>query len=64
MPTFLGSGPVHGVAALVNLNAGDRYIHWGFIQLSVANLIVIILMVAVFVLAIALPFPHKTRGRR
>ncbi len=46
------------------LNVGDRYIHWGFIQLSVANLIVIILMVVVFVLAIALPFPHKTRGRR
>jgi hypothetical protein len=37
------------------------YLQWGFIQISVANLIVIVLMLAVFILAIAAPFP---RGRR
>jgi hypothetical protein len=58
------SAPSHMLGALVNLNVGDRYIHWGFIQMSVANLIVIILMVVVFALAIVLPFPHKVRGRR
>jgi len=63
MPTSLVSTPAHVVAALVNLNNGDRYIHWGFVQLSLSNLIVIILMVVVFVLAIVLPFPHRTRGK-
>ncbi len=52
------------LGALINLNGSGRYIHWGFIQLSVANFIVIVLMVVVFVLAILLPFPrHKGRGR-
>jgi hypothetical protein len=37
------------------------YLHWGVIQISVANLIVIGLMLLVFVLALVLPFP---RGRR
>ena len=52
------------LAAVVHLGGSDRYIHWGFIQLSLSNLIVIILMVVVFVLAIVLPFPHRTRGKQ
>ncbi len=37
-------------------------VHWGFIQLSVPNLIVIGLMIAVFVLALVVPFPgHGSR---
>ena len=52
------------VGSLINLNGNGRYIHWGFIQLSVANFVVIVLMVIVFVLAILIPFPrHKGRGR-
>ena len=51
------------LAALINLGGTGRYVHWGFIQISVANLIVIGLMIVVFVLAIFLPFP-KRRGRR
>jgi hypothetical protein len=47
------------LASLVNLNRPGHYIHWGFIQLSLANLIVILLMVIVFVLAIVLPFPRR-----
>lgn len=47
------------LAALVNLNGPGHYIHWGFIQISVANLVVILLMVAVFILAILLPFPRR-----
>ena len=50
--------------ALINLNGPGRYIHWGFIQLSVANFVVIILMVVVFVLAILLPFPKHGRRSR
>jgi uncharacterized iron-regulated membrane protein len=51
------------LASLVNLNRPGHYIHWGFIQLSLANLIVILLMVIVFVLAIVLPFPRRKGDR-
>ena len=48
-----------GLAGSVfDLNGPGRYVHWGFIQISVANLVVIGLMVIVFVLAIAVPFAH------
>jgi len=50
--------------ALINLNGSGHYIHWGFIQMSVANFVVITLMVGVFVLAIFLPFPKRKRGNR
>lgn len=52
------------LGALINLGGTGHYVHWGFIQISVANLAVILLMVVVFVLAIVLPFPrHRGRGR-
>ena len=66
MARAYGEGMFLGVllGALINLNGSGRYIHWGFIQLSWANFVVIVLMVVVFVLAILLPFPrHKGRGR-
>ncbi len=48
---------IHSLAgALVDLNHPGHYVHWGFIQLSVANLVVIGLMVVVFVAAILIPF--------
>lgn len=34
-----------------------RYIHWGVIQISVANLSIIVAMVVLFVLALVVPFP-------
>jgi hypothetical protein len=46
----------------VGLNGTGYYIHWGFFQISLANLIVIILMIVVFILALLLPFP-KGRDR-
>jgi hypothetical protein len=52
---------VRFVAAPVNLNHPGHYLQWGVIQLSVANLIVIAVMIVVFVLALLLPFPN---GRR
>ncbi len=52
------------LGALVNLGGSGHYFHWGSIQISAANLVVIALMVVVFVLAILLPFPrHGRRGR-
>ena len=50
-------------AAPINLNHRGHYVHWGVIQISVANLVVIGLMVVLFVLAIALPFPGGRRQR-
>jgi hypothetical protein len=48
-------------AVPVDLNGPGHYLHWGVIQLSVANLVVVGVMLLVFVLALVLPFP---RGRR
>jgi uncharacterized membrane protein len=47
----------------VDLNHTGHYLHWGVIQLSVANLVVIGIMIVIFALAVVLPFP-KGRGRR
>jgi hypothetical protein len=47
----------------VGLNGTGTYVHWGFIQLSLANLVVIGLMLIVFVLALVLPFPGR-KGRQ
>jgi len=50
-------------ASMVDLNGDGSYLSWGVIQLSWANAVVILLMVAVFVLALVLPFPgHGARG--
>lgn len=51
--------PVSAAAASVNLNHPGHYLHWGVIQISVANLVVIGVMVLLFVLALVLPFPGK-----
>ena len=50
-------------AAPVDLNGPGHYLHWGVIQISLANLVVIAIMMLIFVLAIVLPFP-KGRGRK
>ena len=45
------------VTALINLDTPAHYVHWLFIKMSVANVAVILLMIAVFIAAILLPFP-------
>ena len=52
----------HMVGSLINLTGPGHYIHWGFIQISVANLVVIGLMVVVFAAAILIPF-RRPGGR-
>ena len=51
------------LAAPVNLNHPGHYVNWGVIQISVANLVMIGIMIIVFIAALLLPFP-KGRGRR
>jgi hypothetical protein len=38
------------------------FLHWGVVQLSVANFVVIVAMLLVFLLAILVPFPHARAG--
>ncbi|MEV7684874.1 hypothetical protein ACFW1F_17730 [Streptomyces bungoensis] len=54
-------GPGRVTAAPVDLGGTGYYLHWGVLQVSAANAVVIVLMVIVFALALLLPFP---RGRQ
>ena len=54
---------VASLGAVFNLNHPAHYVHWHFFQMSVPNIVVIAVMLAVFVLAIALPFPGAARRR-
>ncbi len=47
------------VASIFNLNGPAHYVHWHFFQMSVANVVVIVLMIVVFILAIVIPFPKR-----
>lgn len=49
------------VAAVFNLNHPAHTVDWEFIHLSVANVVVIGLMLIVFLLAILLPFPGAAK---
>jgi hypothetical protein len=43
------------------MNQPGVYLHWGVIQISLANLVVIGLMLAVFIIALFVPFPGRRR---
>jgi hypothetical protein len=62
-PSRLVVSPVGVLGAVFNLNHPAHVVEWHFIQLSVANIVVIALMIVVFVLAIVLPFPGAARRR-
>jgi hypothetical protein len=51
------------VGAVFNLNHPAHTVDWHFIHLSVANVVVIVLMLIVFALAILLPFPGAAKRR-
>ena len=51
------------LAALIPLDHPGHYIHWHFLDVSVANLIVVILMVCTFIAALLLPFPGRSRRK-
>lgn len=52
------------LAAVFNLNHPAHVLEWHFIKLSLSNVVVIGVMLLVFVLAIALPFPGASRRRQ
>ena len=49
------------LGAVFNLNHPAHVVHWHFFQMSVSNIVVIVLMLVVFALAILLPFPGAAR---
>jgi large-conductance mechanosensitive channel len=56
-----GDRPGALLGALVRLDHPAHTIHWGWFLISVANLVVIALMLAIFILALVLPFPGRRR---
>ena len=49
---------------LPGATASGHYLHWGVVQISLANLLIIIAMIAVFVLALVVPFPGSRSETR
>ncbi len=45
------------------MNGSASYLEWGWLSISVPNLIVILVMILLFVLAIVLPFPKDRHPR-
>jgi hypothetical protein len=50
-------------AAIFPLNSLGHYVHWHIFQISVANLVVIVLMVVTFLAAVFAPFPGRRRRK-
>jgi len=50
---------LHAGPLALDLNNPGRYLHWSFIEISVANLIVIVVMMIIFGLALLIRFPHS-----
>src|SRR5215472_7828128 len=45
--------------SVVNLDSPGHYLQWSFITISLANLVLIAVMVVIFALALLLPFPKR-----
>lgn len=54
---------MNAMGVVFNLNNPAHVVHWHFFQMSVSNIVVIVAMLAVFVLALLLPFPGAARRR-
>jgi hypothetical protein len=46
------------------LGGHPHYLHWGVVQISLTNFLIILLMIIIFVLALVLPFPHPRSEAR
>ena len=55
--------PVSRLKPLADVNGSASYLGWGWLSISVPNLIVILVMILLFVLAIVLPFPKDRQNR-
>jgi hypothetical protein len=55
------TSPTTPLASVVPMESPGPYLHWGVIQISVANLVVIALMLVVFMVALFVPFPGRKK---
>ena len=46
------------------MNHQATYLKWGWIQISVSNLLVILLMLTIFTLAVVIPFPSQKNEKK
>lgn len=46
------------------MNQPAPYLHWSFILISLPNLVLILVMIALFIVALLLPFPGRRERRR
>ena len=44
------------------MDSPANYFHWGFILISVPNLLIILGMIVLFAVALVAPFPHGGEG--
>ncbi len=56
-PSIIGSAPA-GVASGL-LSGRPYYLHWGVIQISLTNFLIIVTMLVLFLLALLVPFPQS-----
>ena len=65
MSSAIGAEETFRVATqpLADVNGPASYLGWGWLSISVPNLIVILVMILLFVLAIVLPFPKDRQNR-
>jgi hypothetical protein len=58
MSTAVAASLINAVPGADGLLSRPAYfLHWGVVQISLMNFIIIVLMVVLFVLALVLPFP-------
>lgn len=54
----------HATGTAAGLLSGTAYyLHWGVIQISLTNFVIIVMMVVLFALALVLPFPGARAQR-
>jgi hypothetical protein len=46
------------------MGTSGSYVSWGVLQISVTNLVIILLMLAIFALAVLAPFGRRDRADR
>ena len=51
----------HGGPLAINMNQPGSFLHWSIFTVSVANLVLIAVMVVIFGAALLLPFPRGVR---
>jgi len=51
------------LASAINMNSPSTLLHWSIFQVTVANLVLIAVMVVIFGAALLLPFPGRHRAR-